>query len=133
MADETLPLPAILLAAGDDGLRCTLADLIRQNGFLVIEAHDRPSALRVAQTHSRPIRLLLIEVSLYEASWAALVNECRPGIRMWFVSCHANGTTAEILAPETAVRNIDRIYWGDKRVGRPRRRCRDRSATAVGG
>jgi DNA-binding response OmpR family regulator len=69
---------AHLVAEEDDELRSALSNSLRQDGYLVLEAHDVPSVLGIARVHSRPIHLLLIDVSIDNHTLAALRKPYRP-------------------------------------------------------
>lgn len=55
--------PTVLVAHHDVGVRGTLLDCLQRNGFHVLEA-DRAHIFDVVRVHSRPIHLLLADVSM---------------------------------------------------------------------
>ena len=56
--------PTILVARNQDGLDGPLVDCLRRDGFHVLEADDWDQVLGVVKRHSRPIHLLLADVSM---------------------------------------------------------------------
>jgi hypothetical protein len=67
--DEAEPVqvhdyPTVLVAGTDDGLDGPLVNLLQRNGFHVLEAHDWATVLHFVSGHSRPIHLLLADVSM---------------------------------------------------------------------
>ena len=53
-----------ILVARDDGLDCRLVQSLQRHGFHVLEAGDWDHLLDVVRVHSRPIHLLLTDVSM---------------------------------------------------------------------
>jgi hypothetical protein len=53
-----------VLVAKDDGLDRTLINCLQRNGFHVLEADDWEHVFDVVKVHSRPIHLLLADVSM---------------------------------------------------------------------
>ena len=67
---QSYDYPTVLVARRDDGLDRLLAYPLRRNGFDVLEA-DSADVLDVIKVHSRPIHLLVADVSV-EASVSIL-------------------------------------------------------------
>jgi DNA-binding NtrC family response regulator len=59
-----LGFPTILVARNQDGLDDPLLDLLRRDGFHVLEADDWDQVLVVVKRHSRPIHLLLADMNM---------------------------------------------------------------------
>jgi CheY-like chemotaxis protein len=59
--------PTILIV-GDDGMRHTLVHNLRLDGYFVLEACDGAEALRIVIGQSRPIHVLLTDVSVHGTS-----------------------------------------------------------------
>jgi hypothetical protein len=55
--------PTVLVARDDDGLDGPVVHFLRRHGFHVLEA-DRADVFDVVRVHSRPIHLLLADVSM---------------------------------------------------------------------
>jgi hypothetical protein len=67
--DEVTPLqmhgfPTVLVARDDDGLNGPLVDRLRREDYNVLEAHDWATVFHFVSVHSRPIHLLLANVSI---------------------------------------------------------------------
>ena len=56
--------PTILVARDNGGLDGNLIELLEQKGFLVLEAEGGLHALEVVKFHSRPIHVMLADVSM---------------------------------------------------------------------
>ena len=69
-AAQTHDYPTVLVAGRDDGLDRLLVYRLRRNGFHVLEA-SWDDLLHVVRVHSRPIHLLVADVSM-EASVSIL-------------------------------------------------------------
>ena len=67
--DDVKPLqihgfPTVLVARDDDGLNGPLVDRLRREDYNVLEAHDWADVFHFVSVHSRPIHLLLANVSI---------------------------------------------------------------------
>jgi hypothetical protein len=58
--------PTVLVAHGDEEVRSTLADSLQRSGFHVLEAADWEHVFYWFRVHSRPIHLVLTELSMVE-------------------------------------------------------------------
>ena len=56
--------PTVLVARDDDGLNGPLVDRLRGEDYNVLEAHDWADVFHFVSVHSRPIHLLLANVSI---------------------------------------------------------------------
>jgi DNA-binding NtrC family response regulator len=56
--------PTVLVAHNDEGLRSMLGDCLRREGYHVLEAHHLTKVFDVVRVHSRPIHLVLVDVSM---------------------------------------------------------------------
>jgi CheY-like chemotaxis protein len=101
--------PTILVAEQDNELRYALAHSLGHDGYLVLEAHDWPSALGIARVHSRPIQLLLTDVGM-DNHTAALLKQYRPEMRVLFVTRHPHEGLKDALAPETALAKVRAFF-----------------------
>ena len=73
--------PTLLIVEGDPKLRGTLANGLRSEGYLVLEAQNVVDAVSIVRTHSRPIQLLLASVSLGSAV-ASQLQQYRHGMSL---------------------------------------------------
>ena len=81
--------PTVLVVTADGELRQTLLRRLEEKRCLVLQANDEDAAFRVTLVHSRPIHILLVDVSVDRF-----------------------GTLAERLEPYRA-RNASRVCPGD--------------------
>jgi hypothetical protein len=56
--------PTVLVARDHDGLDGSLVSSLQHSGFLVLEAENWEQVFNVVKVHSRPIHLLLADVSM---------------------------------------------------------------------
>lgn len=107
--------PTILLVDGDAESRCILAKPIRQEGYLVLEAHDLAGALHIVQNHSRSIQFLVIAVNTYERAWVELVTEYRPLMQTLVCDTHAVQSSPLTLRIEDVVPAL-REFFGSRKA-----------------
>ena len=74
--------PTILVARDDDGLDGPLVDRLHRNGFHVLET-DWPHVFDAVKVHSRPIHLLLVDVSL--SAHVPILKKHRSELQVVFV------------------------------------------------
>ena len=72
-----------ILVARDDGLDCRLVQSLQRNGFHVLEADDWDHLFDVVRVHSRPIHLMLADVS--KAKLMPMLKKHRPGLHFVFL------------------------------------------------
>jgi len=82
--------PTILLVEVDADRRLALADILRRDGYLVLEAEDISRAIAVARTHSRIIHLLLVSDALVP-SLPALLRRYRRSLHVLTLAGEQNG------------------------------------------
>ena len=56
--------PTVIVTGDDSELRSDLVNLLRLEGYHVLEAHDAGDAFHIAIVHSRPIHLILMDLSM---------------------------------------------------------------------
>ena len=72
-----------ILVARDDGLDCRLVRSLQRKGFHVLEADDWEHLFSVVRVHSRPIHLLLVDVSM--DARVPILKEHRSELQVLFV------------------------------------------------
>jgi ActR/RegA family two-component response regulator len=72
-----------ILVARDDGLDCRLVRSLQRKGFHVLEAEDWAHLFDVVRVHSRPIHLLLVDVSM--DARVPILKEHRAELQVVFV------------------------------------------------
>jgi two-component system cell cycle sensor histidine kinase/response regulator CckA len=83
----------VLLAEDDPGLRWIFGETLRAAGFAVVAAADGAEALELARSHAGPIGMLVSDVRMPRVGGfelAALLRAERPGVKVLFVSGHAD-------------------------------------------
>lgn len=94
----------ILVVEDEPSVRAPMCRMLREQGYLVLEAANGEHALRVMQEHHAPIHLVITDVMMPEMDGAELVSLLRdwyPGMRVLFISGYskqfleARGDTAE--------------------------------------
>jgi PAS domain S-box-containing protein len=93
------PAPAkgaetILLAEDEDGVRHVVTQMLREQGYTVLPANGGAEALRIAQSHSGPLELLVSDVMMPRMSGPELAERLRglrPEMRVLFVSGYTDG------------------------------------------
>jgi DNA-binding NtrC family response regulator len=59
--------PTVLVAHADEGVCSTLVGCLQREGYFVLEAHQWADVFKVVTAHSRPIHLVLADVSMGES------------------------------------------------------------------
>jgi len=85
MPNRRSDIPTILVIGDDMELRGVLAERLRGEGYLVLEADDGTDAITVVRTHSRAIHLL-IDLSLKDTMLANTVKGYRPKIQALYLT-----------------------------------------------
>jgi two-component system, cell cycle sensor histidine kinase and response regulator CckA len=84
----------ILLAEDEDGVRHVVTQMLREQGYTVLPANGGAEALRIAQSHSGPLELLVSDVMMPRMSGPELAERLRglrPEMRVLFVSGYTDG------------------------------------------
>ena len=87
----------ILVVEDEEEVRALARDVLEMNGFRVLEALDVADATRLSQTHPGTIDLLITDVVMPGTSGPELARRLRthrPGLRVLFMSGHAESTLA---------------------------------------
>jgi CheY-like chemotaxis protein len=97
----------ILLAEDAAGVRAVAREVLKRNGYAVIEAADGQAALALAAAHAGPIHLLVTDVIMPEMSGRQLADrlrEGRPELKVLFVSGYTDDAIVRhgILEPGIA-------------------------------
>jgi CheY-like chemotaxis protein len=102
--------PTVLVVEEDSDQREALAHALRRQGYLVLEAHDRPSALDIVVRHSRAIHLLLTSGSADHRTLATELREYRPVMSVWFIAQPQNQTLSDELTPGTMLAKVRAFF-----------------------
>jgi CheY-like chemotaxis protein len=95
--------PTVIVTEENNDSREVLVDALRREGYLVLEAHNSPSALDIVRTHSRPIHLLLINENADHRILAHELQEYRREMNVLFVGQPQHKTLSDVLTPEMAL------------------------------
>ena len=83
----------ILVAEDEDGVRHIVTQMLREQGYTVLPANGGAEAIRIAQSHSGPLQLLVSDIMMPRMSGPELAERLRtmrPEIRVLFVSGYAD-------------------------------------------
>jgi CheY-like chemotaxis protein len=103
------PVPAgrhsatILLAEDEDAVRRLAARLLESDGFHVLAAADAAEALTLAEASTRPVDLLLTDLSMPRMTGtelASALRERRPGVRIAYMSGYPRDSLARQGLPD---------------------------------
>jgi CheY-like chemotaxis protein len=100
--DET-----VLVVEDDDGVRRLATDMLRMQGYTVLDACNGEDALKCAEEHDGPIALLLTDVimpGMNGRELAERLTATRPGLKVLFVSGYTDDQVLrrDILGAEVA-------------------------------
>jgi DNA-binding response OmpR family regulator len=98
----------ILVVEDEDSLRAVVADTLRANGYVVLEAHDGKAGIEFAARFDAPIDLLVTDVILPGATGrevASRLSADRPKMKVIFMSGYTDDFIADhgIIGPETVL------------------------------
>jgi CheY-like chemotaxis protein len=90
----TAPRQTILVVDDDHTVRSSSAELLRKNGYKVLEAGSGTEALAALRDYEGPIDLLLTDVQMQKMDGGELAEAAeqeRPGIHILFMSGYTSG------------------------------------------
>jgi len=93
-------LETILLVEDEEALRRLAREILKRNGYTVLEAFDPAMALALLETHAGPIHALLTDVVMPGMNGPQLARQVaarRPGIRVIYMSGYSDRS---VLKPE---------------------------------
>jgi CheY-like chemotaxis protein len=106
--------PTVLVAVDDTELRCALGDDLRQEGYLVLEAHDGAAAFQILRTSSRSIHLTLINTSMNKGVLATALKQYQPEMTVLFVAHDQEGQLPDAFTPKIALEKV-RVFFRESR------------------
>jgi len=126
----------ILVVEDGDAVRNLVCLMLVQNGYRVLEARDGHHALRVCETYSQPIQLVLTDLimpNMRGADLAERLHRARPDLRILMMSGYPDEPSVQRLGrvsvaflpkPFTSVELVEKIRqvldapWNGLRPGR---------------
>lgn len=87
----------LLIVDDEEGLRLAMAQLLRREGFRVMEAHDGSAAVELLRNHAESIDTILLDLTLPGVRSEKVVEEAlrlRPDIRVFLTSAYNPGNAA---------------------------------------
>jgi two-component system, cell cycle sensor histidine kinase and response regulator CckA len=120
-ARETpVPLPSgsetVLLVEDDRTVLMLASEMLRMNGYTVLQANDGREALDLVRRHGQPIHLLLTDVVMPEMSGRQLaqgVADIQPGIRVLYMSGYTDGVIAHHGVLDAGVAYLQKPFTAD--------------------
>ena len=95
------------------GLDRTLVGAIRNGFYNVLEAYTQTDLLDVVRYHSRPIHLLLMDMSNDNRFLAALLKQYRPTMQVLYVG---HDELPDVVPPELVVGTVDHFFANSKDI-----------------
>jgi len=109
----------ILLVEDEQSLLKLMKELLRAEGYTVLESADGPSAIETSKTHTGTIHLLVTDLvmpRMHGRELAMQLRQQRPGLKVLYVTGYADPNTLENASvlekpfmPETLLRKIHEI------------------------
>ena len=91
--EKTQGSETILLVEDEETIRSLMRSILQEQGYTVLEAGHGPQALRISQTHSGPIHLMLTDVIMPQTSvreFAQKMWKLRPHLKILFASGYSD-------------------------------------------
>src|SRR5436309_3568194 len=118
--ETTAPLPSgsetVLLVEDDRTVRLLAGEMLRMNGYTVLQARDGREALDLVRRHGQPIHLLLTDVVMPVVSGRQLasgVADIQPGIRVLYMSGYTDGVIAHHGVLDAGVAYLQKPFTAD--------------------
>ncbi len=121
MVNSAIPLKSktILLVDDEPGIRMTVGQILRRNGFEVLSASGGRQALQISEEHKGPIHLLLTDLLMPEMNGLQLVTKLvalRPQIRVLYMS--DSRVIQDAFAGETQLAFIEKPFASEALMNR---------------
>src|SRR5881296_734234 len=114
------PLPSgsetVLLVEDDRTVRMLASEMLRMNGYTVLQARDGREALDLVRGHGDPIDLLLTDVVMPQMSGRQLaesIADLHPGIRVLYMSGYTDGVIAHHGVLDAGVAYLQKPFTAD--------------------
>ena len=110
LAEDIVGFPTVLVAELEEPLFSSLSQSVSDEGYNVLEAHDWADALYFVKHHSRPVHLLLTNVSRDSPALAEVLRWYRPKLQALFIAQHTSESLPNALHPETALAKVQEFF-----------------------
>jgi len=119
-AETAAPLPSgsetVLLVEDDRNVRLLAGEMLRMNGYNVLQARNGREALDLVRGHDHPIHLLLTDVVMPQMSGRELaenIADIQPGIRVLYMSGYTDGVIAHHGVLDDGVAYLQKPFTAD--------------------
>jgi len=112
----------ILVVEDEQGLRKLIKELLRAEGYTVVESADGPSAIATSKSYTGAIHLLLTDMimpKMHGCDLATQLRQQRPGLKVLYITGHTDlgivegGRVLEKpFLPEALLREIQDVLSG---------------------
>ena len=122
MADPDSPA-TILIVEDEEEVRALTRDVLEMTGYTVLEALDAADAMRLAETHSTSIDLLITDVVMPQMSGPELarrMRERRPALRVLCMSGYPESAERAVAGAEAWTAWLQKPFSPDGLVAKVR-------------
>ncbi len=119
IAKESMGTGTILLVEDEEALLKLTAERLTECGYTVLPARDGIHALEIARSFNEPIHLLLTDIMMPRMgglSLARSMSELRPGIRVVFMTGHAERESSYREAIRSGAESIQKPFSHEKLI-----------------
>jgi nitrogen-specific signal transduction histidine kinase/CheY-like chemotaxis protein len=121
----------VLVVEDDRTVRSLAGEMLRLNGYTVLQAQDGREALDLVRRHGQPIHLLLTDVVMPEISGRELARSVaglEPGIGVLYMSGYTDGVIAHHGVLDAGVAYIQKPFTADSLARKVREALDTRAA-----
>jgi CheY-like chemotaxis protein len=118
-AKSSVRTGTILLVEDEEALLKLTAERLKECGYTVLTAHDGAHALEVARSCQEPIHLLLTDIMMPRMGGLTLarsLSELRPGVRVIFMTGHAEREASYREAMRSGAESIQKPFRHDQLI-----------------
>jgi DNA-binding response OmpR family regulator len=101
--------PTVLIAELEETVSSALCTSLQNEGINVLVTHDWTTTFDLIRSHSRPIHLLLTNVSRAKPDLAEMLKPYRTELRVLFIAQHPSEIRPNVLHPEIAVAMVQEL------------------------
>jgi DNA-binding NtrC family response regulator len=110
-------LKTVLLAEADERVRHFIAERLRNEDYLVLEAHNGASIFNWVVSHSRSIDLLVIGKGISDSSWIERLKPYCPETEILLIQSVGHQDASDETLAETVVTKMREMLRGKKASG----------------